>query len=70
MTLSIRDTEHNNDLPCAECSNADSRVLFTVMLSVIMLNVVMLSAVMLSVVMLSVVMMSVVELYYNSAFKC
>jgi hypothetical protein len=45
MTLSIGDTEYNNVLPYAECSIAQSRVLFTVMFSVIMLNVIMLSVV-------------------------
>jgi hypothetical protein len=56
MTLSIGDnTEYNNVLPCAECTNAESRVLFNIVLSVIMLNVIMLNVVMFSDVMLSVV---------------
>ncbi len=47
MTLSISDTErdnrHNNALSCAEYRYAESRILFTIMLSVVMPNVIMLS---------------------------
>jgi len=49
MSLSISDTQHNNSMPCAECSYAECHVLFTIMLSVIMLNVITLNFVMLSV---------------------
>jgi hypothetical protein len=40
MTMIISDTQHNNDLLCAECRYAECHVLFTIMLSVIMLSIV------------------------------
>jgi hypothetical protein len=43
-----------------ECNNAESRVLFIIMLNVSILSVVMLNVIMLGVVMLSVIMQSVV----------
>ncbi len=43
MTLSERDTQHNNALPCAETRYAECQILFNIMLSDIALNVVMLS---------------------------
>jgi hypothetical protein len=36
----MRDTQHNNAMPCAYCRYAECRVLFTIMLSVVMLSVV------------------------------
>jgi hypothetical protein len=41
----ISDTQHNNDLPCAEYRYAECHILFTIVLSVIMLNVIMLGIV-------------------------
>jgi hypothetical protein len=49
-SLSITDTQHNNDLHNAECNYAELSVLFFVMLSFIMRNVIMLRVVMLNIV--------------------
>ncbi len=49
MTLTIIDTPHNNDLPCAECQYAECCILFTIMLSVIFINVVKLWVIMMRV---------------------
>ncbi len=45
MTLSIKDTKHNDTLRYAECHYAGCRVLFILMLTVVMLNVIRVSVV-------------------------
>jgi hypothetical protein len=62
MTLSIINTQHNNDLTCAEFRYAECHILFTIMLSVIILDFIMLSVIMLNVIMLSVIMLNVIIL--------
>ncbi len=44
VTLSMTDTQHNNDLHFAECPYAECLILLIVLLSVVILNVIMLSA--------------------------